>query len=438
MAQGKKSAIGEIFADEAAGRLDFLHARTLAFSVAGEMEELEKLVEELATTPQLPAKAHASAQLRVGVGLWIMGKYAEGCTALESVHSDPDGAYFGGLCLMETGDYDKALKRFEAAAKAGQDEFVCAMSQADALRRAGRRDGALEKVRACEEDYDGEAELHYQKGCCLEEALDYEAAMEAYERAVELNPQHVGALFRLAYWHDLRGNDEWAIDYYEKAAAVRPTRANVLMNLGLLYEDHGQYEKAVHAYERVRAGNPQNACAKMYLKDATASIAMYYDEAIERRHTRTAALLETPLSEFELSARCRSCLEKMNVRTLGDLTRLTEEEITTSKNFGETSLDELRQLLESKDLSFGTGRPEAAPSAEAIAPPSETGVLSKEVVEMALSVRALKCMRTLGIQTFGELIQKTEKEMLQCPNFGQTSLNEIKSKLQDCNLQLKD
>lgn len=436
MAERKKSAIREIFEDETAGRLDFLNARTLAFGVPGEMAKLEKFVDELAESSKGSGKDRA--KLCMGVGLWIVGKYAEAAGVFASLRSNPDAAYFRGLCLMETGDYDGALKSLAAAAKSGQDGFVCAMAEADALRRAGRPEEALKKIKAFQEDHDDEAELHYQEARCLGEVMDYEAAMEAYERAVELNPQHVGALFHLARWHDLRGNDEWAVDYYEKAAAVRPTRTNVLLNLGLLYEDHGEYDKAGQAYERILAINPQDKRARMYQKDVQGSLAMYYDEAVERRETRTAALMQTPLSDFELSARSRACLEKMNVRSLGDLARLSEMDVTGSKNFGETSLIELRKLLDAKGLHFGTEQPETGPPARAIAPPPESGVLSKSVAELDLPVRCVKCMRTLGIESVGELSRKTEKELLQCQNFGQTSLIEIKQKLQDIGLQLKE
>ena len=374
MAEGKKTAISEILDDPKAGRLDFLHAREIAYSIAGEMANLEKLIaeaQERYKTSRAPEVRVRSA-LIAGVGLWIMRKYAEAAAALEPVSDDADGAYFLGLCRLETKDYAGAIKSFHRAAQAGQDAFVCGMAEAEALRYAGNREEALAKIRAFQKTHDAEAELHYQKGRCFEEALDYEAAMEAFERAVELDPQHVGALFRLAYWNDLRGNDDLALDYYEKAAAVRPLHTNTLLNLGLLYEDRGRIRGALRTFGRVPAGNPDEPRARMYAKDAEASLNMYYDEAIERRQHRTAVMLRVPLSEFELSARCRACLEKMNVRTLGDLARLTETDIGNSKNFGETSLAELRGLLESKGLHFGMGRTDTAPTPAAIASP-ETG-----------------------------------------------------------------
>ena len=440
MAKAAKSAVKEIFDDQNAGRLDFFHARTLAYSVAGEMDKLKTLVEELETQRQSVKSAEARTRitLTLGVGLWILRRYAEAAEALAHLRSHLDGAFFLGLCLTETGAYDKAVASLQQASKHGQDEFVCAMAVAEAARRAGNPEESLAQIRKHQEEYAGEAELHYQKGRCLEEDVDYSAAMDAYERAVELNPQHAAALFRLAYWHDLRGNDDLALDYYEKAAQIPPVRANVLLNLGVLYEDHANYEKARAVYARVLAAQPCHPRARAFLKDAEAGLSMYYDEATERQQHRTAALLKTPLSDFELSARSRSCLDKMNLRILGDLTRLTEDELVHSKNFGETSLDELRQLLKSKGLHFGFGREEAAAAAtEALAPPTHAGALARPISDLDLSIRSQKCMQAIGVQTIGDLIEKSDRNLLQCQNFGQTSLQEVKDKLSDLELSLK-
>lgn len=439
MAEGKKSAVAEIFEDANAGRLDFLHARTLAYSVAGEMENLQKLIAEAQDRHKnsRAADVRPRAALVAGVGLWIVRRYAEAIEMLEGIIENADAAYFLGLCRIETKDYAGAVRALHKAAAAGQDAFVCAMAEAEALRLGGNREEALAKIRAFQKTHDHEAEMHYQKGRCLEETFEIASALEAYERANELNPQHVGALFRLGYWSDLRGNDEQALDYYEKAAAIRPPHSGVMVNLGLMYEDRGEYEKAARTYDRILAVNPTDERVKMYSKDARAALDMYYDEAVERRQHRTAALLRIPLSEFELSARSRALLEKMNVRTLGDLARLTEDDITGSKNFGDTSLSELRALLDTKGLHFGLGRAEAPSAPAAIASPAQTDILAKPVAEMDLSVRSLKCMRTLNIETVGDLVDRSDKDLLQCPNFGQTSLNEIKRKLAGFGLSLK-
>ena len=58
-------------------------------------------------------------------------------------------------------------------------------------------------------------------------------------------------------------------------------------------------------------------------------------------------------------------------------------------------------------------------------------LLGTNVEELELSVRSANCLKNAGIRTLGELVQKTEKEMLETKNFGRKSLNEIKDILRD-------
>jgi DNA-directed RNA polymerase subunit alpha len=62
--------------------------------------------------------------------------------------------------------------------------------------------------------------------------------------------------------------------------------------------------------------------------------------------------------------------------------------------------------------------------------------LSKSVDEMELSVRSYNCLKNANIRTIGELVQKTEAEMLKTKNFGRKSLNEIKEILGSMGLSL--
>jgi DNA-directed RNA polymerase subunit alpha len=62
--------------------------------------------------------------------------------------------------------------------------------------------------------------------------------------------------------------------------------------------------------------------------------------------------------------------------------------------------------------------------------------LNKSVDEMELSVRSYNCLKNANIRTIGELVQKTEAEMLKTKNFGRKSLNEIKEILADMGLSL--
>ena len=62
--------------------------------------------------------------------------------------------------------------------------------------------------------------------------------------------------------------------------------------------------------------------------------------------------------------------------------------------------------------------------------------LNRSVEELELSVRSYNCLKNANIQTIGELVQKTEAEMLKTKNFGRKSLNEIKEILSSMGLSL--
>jgi DNA-directed RNA polymerase subunit alpha len=83
---------------------------------------------------------------------------------------------------------------------------------------------------------------------------------------------------------------------------------------------------------------------------------------------------------------------------------------------------------------------EGEPSVPVEVSDEEKGVLyerlAKSVDEMELSVRSYNCLKNANIRTIGELVQKTEVEMLKTKNFGRKSLNEIKEILSSMGLSL--
>ncbi|MFC1523683.1 DNA-directed RNA polymerase subunit alpha C-terminal domain-containing protein, partial [Thermodesulfobacteriota bacterium] len=60
----------------------------------------------------------------------------------------------------------------------------------------------------------------------------------------------------------------------------------------------------------------------------------------------------------------------------------------------------------------------------------------RSVEDLELSVRSANCLRNANIRFIGELVQKTEAEMLKTKNFGRKSLNEIKQLLSEMELTL--
>jgi len=62
--------------------------------------------------------------------------------------------------------------------------------------------------------------------------------------------------------------------------------------------------------------------------------------------------------------------------------------------------------------------------------------LNRSVDEMELSVRSYNCLKNANIRTIGDLVQRSETEMLKTKNFGRKSLNEIKEILTSMGLSL--
>ena len=64
-------------------------------------------------------------------------------------------------------------------------------------------------------------------------------------------------------------------------------------------------------------------------------------------------ILFTKIDELDFSARSLNCLEKANIKYLGDLIQLNEEDLLNLENFGKRSLNEVRDVISSYNLRLG-------------------------------------------------------------------------------------
>src|ERR1700733_4490063 len=197
------------------------------------------------------------------------------------------------------------------------------------------------------------AEEYFRRGVDAEKEGNHEKAVEYFERALNENPDHEQAAFHLAVLYDRRAEDAKAIELYERICTSPPVHLNALMNLAVLYEDNNHYDEAHRCLDAILRTDPNHQRARLYMRDVESARSMYYDEDMDGRGDRRNAVLEIPISDFELSVRSRNCLKKMNIRNLGDLLRTTEPELLGYKNFGETSLNEIKALLAQKGLRLG-------------------------------------------------------------------------------------
>ncbi len=196
------------------------------------------------------------------------------------------------------------------------------------------------------------ASEYFTRGREAEDKGDLERAIEHYDHALGEDPDHDEACFRLARLYDQHGNDTQAIELYERICGGSPVPVSALVNLAILYEDNNMFEEARRCLEAVLATDPMHKRARRFLGDVDAAHDRSAEEE-ERARQQRDAVLDMPVMEFELSVRARNALKKMNIETIGDLLRIRETDLMAFKNFGETSLSEIKALLAAKGLRLG-------------------------------------------------------------------------------------
>ncbi len=165
--------------------------------------------------------------------------------------------------------------------------------------------------------------------------------------------------------------------------------------------------------------------------------------------TTEEAIGTIPLdAAFSPVSRARWRVEETRVGKMTDYDRLTLEIWTNGTVTPEDALVEAATILRKHLNPFvqyneiGEELPKEALGEETVGP--ETSVMDREVREqlqqpvsiLDLSVRASNCLAAEGIRTIGDLVGRSEGEMLQVRNFGKTSLKEIKLKLSELGLSL--
>lgn len=379
---------------------------------------------------------------RAGVACYYLGQPMRSISLLEQCPKDGLAQYYLGQSLAIVERHEEAADAFQRSSDLGFEPVESILRKAGEILSAGNDEEAEKLIRSTKGDGARLAEYSFQMGRIMSHRGDALGAIEYFERAVDMDAHHSRALFALAMQNSLHGNDEEAVRLYERSLAKPPYFMGAMLNLGLLYEDQENYAAARYCFEKVLAHDPLNERARLYLKDIEATSDMYYDEETMRQQARLDQLLQRPVTDFELSVRSRNCLQSMGIKTLGDLTRISEQELLAGKNFGETSLVEIRSLMQAHGLDIGQNLHEKHEEQASVSlqdlSPQEQQALSRPVGDLNLSVRARKCMNRLGIVTIGELVSRTPDELLSAKNFGVTSLNEVRLRLGEMDLKLRN
>lgn len=422
---------------------ELLNLRGQVYGRRTRLESFRRTVESLGTSGE--------EGRRKGLGLWMLGRPEEAVAQLAAYDSDDVASFTRAHALLHLERAKEALPIFKRLSDAYPDATrprAGALEAQFELDLAASDDPAkaVEALRAAlaktSDEFRASADGEYLTARAYQAMGEFETALDHYDAAVEDDQTHRPALLAGARLAERCGLDDQALEWYEALARVLPIDRGVLFNLGVLYEDMGRDQKAAACYETITRTFPTDARARLYLADARSGIDMYYDEDLERKEDRLNTILRTPITDFELSVRARNCLNKMDIVTLGDLVKLTEAELLSYKNFGETSLNEIKEILASKNLRLGMNHSEAVASIEAMSRPRATGenadVLNKPISDLDLSIRARRTVENVGCLTVGDIVQHAEEELLSMPNFGVTSLQELKRKLSELGLKLAE
>ena len=154
--------------------------------------------------------------------------------------------------------------------------------------------------------------------------------------------------------------------------------------------------------------------------------------------------LNKEINKEELSQRLINSLTLHDVYTINDLIQYTDKQLMSFQNFGKTLLDEVKNFLSYYNLRLGNKLIyENSLKKEEIIIDNKLKSyvpISKLKInilkEWFLSVRTVNCLKALGIEFVGDLIQWTELDLLNSRNFGRKSLIELQKYLKKNSLYL--
>lgn len=159
----------------------------------------------------------------------------------------------------------------------------------------------------------------------------------------------------------------------------------------------------------------------------------------ERNRNERAPVGEIPIDAlFSPIQRVNFTVSNARVENVTDYDKLVMEIWTDGSVSPDDALAYAAKIIKDQVqlfINFEEGISVAGPVAEGSSEPPNAN-LYRPVEELELSVRSANCLKNANIRLIGELVQKSEAEMLKTQNFGRKSLNEIKDILAEMGLGL--
>jgi len=157
------------------------------------------------------------------------------------------------------GQHQQALEQAKTLVQQFPRSSVLFNIQGAALKSLGQLDQSIEAYKralAIEPDY---ANAHYNMGVTLQEQGKLEEAIKAYDKALAIKPDYAQAYFNMGNVFKNQGKLEEAIEAYNKAQAIKPDYAEAYNNMGVALKDQGKPEEAIEIYKKILSIKPDNA-----------------------------------------------------------------------------------------------------------------------------------------------------------------------------------
>jgi len=280
-----------------------------------------------------------------------------------------------GTCLWVLGKVEDAFRVLEPARQSKERAYILGLSYLD----LGRVQDAVKQLHEAVDADSGDENL---KLALLEARIRAGAAEEAEKMIGQLEKK----LGRSAEYHYLRGLQsdyqgyfDDAQEAYERALEIEPGYAKAIFRMAHMLDLRGEDARALELYEQLRKLRPCHVHTMINLGT------LYEDRG-----------------EYERAAECyRAVLENY-------------------PNHARAKLY-LRDAVSSSSMFYD----EDAARREA----KVQQILSQPVAEISCSPRVRAALQRMNVTTLGDLAQKSEEDLLGLPNFGRTSLRELKELL---------
>ncbi len=169
---------------------------------------------------------------------------------------------------------------------------------------------------------------------------------------------------------------------------------------------------------------------------ATVEAGRGYDPAVDREiEDRVVGSLLVDAS-YSPIRRVAVRVESARVGQRTDYDKLIMEVDTNGSLSPEAAINEAAQILESQLAVFVDFEAVGREIVEDEVDNSLDELLAQPIEHLDLSVRSMNCLKSDDVFRVGDLVQRSEQEMLRTPNFGRKSLNEIKEVLENMGLEL--